>query len=68
MGMLRKISILDHTMAQSRRFVGYFNAPSWDGCFMILSNSSGYDAVQVNLDEKNASSFRTAINHLFISK
>lgn len=43
-------------------------APSWNGCFMVLSNQKNYDAVQINFDEKNAESFRLAISRLFFGK
>lgn len=53
---------------QPKRFGGYMGAPSWNGCFMVLSNQKNYDAVQINFDEKNAESFRLAISRLFFRK
>lgn len=53
---------------QPKRFGGYMGAPSWNGCFMVLSNQKNYDAVQINFDEKNAESFRLAISRLFFGK
>ena len=53
---------------EERRFGGYMGAPSWMGCFMILSNSKRYDVIQINYSSTDAAKLHSAILKLFPRK
>ena len=37
----------------------------WQGCFLVLKNKGGFDAIQINFNRNDAERFRQAVNNLF---